>query len=265
MRNEIRFQEMLADLCRLAKVNQNKLQKRLVNEFFQEMELSEDQMNLVYEYFKEQKIQIVSETIDSAAETEELSDGVSEQDMSGEDILMYDISHSDKRGEDREDGQTAEEGASEWKARMEELCSEILAGNQEKKQSVLALYQPEIAEYVKRYRKSGIPEEDLIQDGTLGVLLALEALGVKPETMTFTEYLEAGMEEEIRRALEEEYQAEKADEQLEKQVNEFHKKVMALTDELERKPSLEEVCLYMKLPRGEVEYYFRLMGKTIEE
>lgn len=265
MRNEIRFQEMLADLCRLAKVNQNKLQKRLVNEFFQEMELSEDQMNLVYEYFKEQKIQIVSETIGSAAETEELPDDISEQDMSSENISKDDISNSDKRGEDRKDGQIAEEGASEWKARMEALCSEILAGNQEKKQQVLALYQPEIAEYVKRYRKSGILEEDLIQDGTLGVLLALEALGVKPETMTFTEYLEAGMEEEIRRALEEEYQAEKADEQLEKQVNEFHKKIMALTDELERKPSLEEVCLYTKLSRGEVEYYFRLMGKTIEE
>lgn len=265
MSNEVRFQEMLADLCRLAKVNQNKLQKQLVDEFFQEMELTEAQMNLVYEYFEGQKIRIVPENTEFSPEEEMLPDDMSEEDTSGQDISEQNMSGFDTIKGNTGGEQISEDDFDEAEARIEELCLEILAGNHEKKQQVLALYQPKISGYVKRYRKSGIPEEDLVQDGTLGVLLALEALGVKPEAMNFTEYLQAGMEEEIRRVLEEEYQAEKADEQLEKQVNEFHKKLLALTEELERKPSLEEVCVYTKLPRGEVEYCFRLMGKTVEE
>ena len=77
--------------------------------------------------------------------------------------------------------------------------------------------------------------------------------------------METGIENEIRRALEEEYQAEKADEELEKKVNQFHRRLVELGEELERKPTIEEVCMYMKLSAEEVDYYFRLMGDGAQE
>ncbi len=245
MNKEARFQEMLKDLCMLAKVNQNSLKKPLIEEFFAEMQLTSQQMHLIYAYLKEQKIQVILEDGDEGKEERE--EGIDKR-------------KGPERAEKQPEGG---EGIFSDDNRIEELCREILKGDTAKKQMVLEVYQPKIADYVKTLKHSGIPQEDLIQDASLGLLLALEALELKPEEMSFAEYLESGLEEEIRSALEEEYQAKKADEQLERRMNAFHERILALTEELERKPTLEEVCFYTKKPKEEVKYYFRLMGKEV--
>lgn len=238
MEREVRFQEMLKDLCMLARVNKNMVTRQLVEEFFEELQLSKEQMGHIYTYLKEQKIQVVQEGTIKKKEAEE--GGLGEN----------------PEGEYME----AEEEDSVFDAYIENLCQEILKGNNSKKQEILQAYQPKMQQYIKGFLKSGLLEEDLLQEAGLGLLLALESLAVKSEEVSFSRYLENGIENEIRRALEEEFQAERADEELEKKVNRFHSKLIELGEELERKPTMEEVCMYMKLSREEVDYYFRLMG-----
>lgn len=239
MEREARFQEMLKDLCMLAKVNKNKITKQLVEEFFEELELKEEQLELIYAYLKEQKIQILEKS--EAGQT-----GMSDQI--------------------REDGlnETAETETTEadrvFDKQIEALCMEVVRGDNSKKQEILEAYEPKIKQYVKDFLGSGLLEEDLLQEARLGLFLALEALTVKAKEMSFAEYLEAGIENEIRNVLEEELQTERADEELEKQVNRFHNRLVELGEELEHKPAVEEVCMYMEMSKEEVDYYFRLMG-----
>lgn len=232
MEREARFQEMLRDLCMLARVNKNVVTRQLVEEFFEELELSKEQMKHIYAYLKEQKIQVVHK-----AEEE-----------------------NPKEGETPQETEQKEADEEMFDRQIEALCREIVNGDNSKKQEVLERYQPKMRQYVKGFQKSGIPEEDLLQEGSLGLLLALEALTVKGEDISYVQYLETGIENEIRRALEEEFQAVRADEELEKKVNRFHGKLVELGEELERKPTMEEVCMYMKISREEADYYFRLMG-----
>lgn len=238
MEREVRFQEMLKDLCMLAKVNKNMVTRQLVEDFFEELQLSKEQMEHIYTYLKEQKIQVVQEGTIKKKDAEE--GGLGEN----------------PEGEYME----AEEEDSAFDAYIENLCQEVLKGNNLKKQEILQAYQPKMQQYIKGFLKSGLLEEDLLQEAGLGLLLALESLAIKSEEVSFSQYLENGIENEIRRALEEEFQAERADEELEKKVNRFHSKLIELGEELERKPTMEEVCMYMKLSREEVDYYFRLMG-----
>lgn len=238
MEREVRFQEMLKDLCMLARVNKNTVTQQLVEEFFEELQLSKEQMEHIFAYLKEQKIQIVQE---HAEKEEKEKEGEASENSAPE--------HSEIEEED-----------AAFDMRIETLCQEVLKGNALKKQEILEAYQPKIQQYVKGFLKSGLLEEDLIQEAGLGLLLALESLTVKSGEMGFSQYLEMGIENEIRRALEDEFQAERADEELEKKVNQFHRKLVELGEELERKPTVEEVCMYMKLSAAEVDYYFRLMG-----
>lgn len=240
MNKEVRFQEMLKDLCMLAKVNRNKVTKKLVVEFFEELELSDEQMTLIYAYLKEQKIEVVEES-DSAIGV----DGA-------------DFDSGDPEVPDTEDDLQLKE----FDEKVDKLCREILSGDSSKKQELIEHYESKMKSYVKGFLQAGLLEEDLLQEATLGLLLAVETLSVKAEELTFAAFLESGIENQIRSALEEEYQAEKADEELERNVNEFHKKLLELGEELERKPSIEEVCMYMKLSEEEVNYFFRLMGDT---
>lgn len=238
MEREVRFQEMLKDLCMLARVNKNMVTRQLVEEFFEELQLSKEQMEHIYMYLKEQKIQVVQE---GTIKKKDADEGGLGENPEGE--------YMEAEGED-----------SAFDAYIENLCQEVLKGNNLKKQEILQAYQPKMQQYIKGFLKSGLLEEDLLQEAGLGLLLALESLTVKSEEVSFSQYLEMGIENEIRRALEEEFQAERADEELEKKVNRFHSKLIELGEELERKPTMEEVCMYMKLSREEVDYYFRLMG-----
>lgn len=242
MEREARFQEMLKDLCMLAKVNKNTVTRQLVEEFFEELELAKEQLELIFAYLKEQKIQV-------------LQDGALNQKENSAD---EDIVGSVGEIEEDKENETMEDEA--FDEQIEKLCTELVKGDSSKKQEILEAYQPKMKQYIKGFLGSGLLEEDLLQEASLGLLLALEALTVKAEEMSFAEYLEAGIENEIRNALEEEFQAEKADEELEKKVNQFHNKLVELGEELERKPTVEEVCMYMKISKEEVDYYFRLMG-----
>lgn len=233
---ELRFQEMLKDLCVLARVNKNTVTNQLVEEFFEELQLSREQMGHIYAYLKEQKIRVISEE-----ERKEIKDREEET--------------AEKAG-----GAGTSKENSDFYARIEALCQEVLKGDRSKKQEILQAYQPKIREYIKEFTKSGILEEDLIQEAGLGLLLALESLAVKSEDVSFSQYLETGIENEIRRVLEEEFEAERADETLEKQVNRFHEKLVELKEELERRPTMEEICTFLKISKEEADYYFRLMG-----
>ena len=250
MEREARFQEMLKDLCMLARVNKNTVTRQLVEEFFEELQLSKEQMKHIYAYLKEQKIQVLQE-------------GAVKKNPNGEEAIQDAAQEAENASQGTEEKEMDEDR--EFDHRIEQLCQEVIKGDNSKKQEILEAYQPKMRQYVKGFLKSGLLEEDLLQEAGLGLLLALESLTVKSEELSFAQSLETGIENEIRRALEEEYQAEKADEELERRVNQFHRKLVELGEELERKPTIEEVCMYMKLSAEEVDYYFRLMGDGSEE
>ncbi len=256
MEKEARFQEMLKDLCMLARVNKNTVTKQLVEEFFQELALKKEQLELIFAYLKEQKIHVLP---DGALRQEENRSDRREKYF----LLEQGLGEAEEGEADREtkaDERKKAIDSAVFDEQVERLCLDLVGGDSLKKQELLEIYQPKIREYVKGFSESGLLEEDLLQEAGLGLLLALESLTVKSEDICFAEYLEAGIENEIRNALEEEFQAKKADETLEKKINQLHNKLVELGEELERRPTIEEVCMYMKLSKEEADYYFRLMG-----
>lgn len=240
MNREARFQEMLEEICGLAKVNGNRISKSLVEQFFQEMELTKEQFQMIYEYFSGKKI-LVEDQIQEGMESQSRNQFENPIESPGK-----------NRMED-------------FQEEVEFLCLKVLKGDKEAKNRLIGLYLDKVVEIANSYANEAILMEDLIQEGNLGLVLGLEELDQKGGGLTFDDFLKQKIHQGILDALEEEYQVESAEEELENKVNDFHRKVLALGEELERKPSLEEVCLYVKMPEEEVKGLFRMMGEEVED
>ncbi len=229
---ETKFAQMLEEACRLAKVNGNRLTKDFVAQYFEEMELSQDQLEFVYAYFAEKKIQVV----------EKLEDNAGDVTKSG-DIRTAFMDENTIR----------------------ELCEKIVAGEKGLTNHLVGLFLDRVVEIAEGFENEAMPMEDLIQEGNLGLLMGIQDLSEKQEELSYEKFLEEKVYDAIMAAVKEEYEAECADEELENRVNELHKKILSLSEELERKPSLEEVSLYTKMPVEEVKSLFRMMGEEVEE
>lgn len=238
MNKEVRFQEMLEEVSGLARVNGNRISKELVEQFFEELSLSEEQFELIYRYFQEKKIQVEDET-----DLQAVNEMLAEAEENGRKVEIV----SEKAGKE-----------------LETLCFRAIDGDKEAKDRIVGMFLNRVVEIAENYANEAVLMEDLIQEGNLGLLMGMEELSKKVEEISYELFLEEKIRESIMRALEEEYRSECADEELENRVNEFHAKVIALKDELERKPTLEEVSLYTKQPLEEVKSLFRMMGEEVE-
>lgn len=238
MDKEVRFQEMLEEVSGLARVNGNRISKELVEQFFEELSLSEEQFELIYRYFQEKKIQVEDET-----DLQAVNEMLAEAEENGRKVEIV----SEKAGKE-----------------LETLCFRAIDGDKEAKDRIVGMFLNRVVEIAENYANEAVLMEDLIQEGNLGLLMGMEELSKKAEEISYELFLEEKIRESIMRALEEEYRSECADEELENRVNEFHAKVIALKDELECKPTLEEVSLYTKQPLEEVKSLFRMMGEEVE-
>lgn len=239
MNKEVRFQEMLEEVSGLARVNGNRISKALVEQFFEEMSLSEEQFELIYRYFDEKKIR-VEEKVDLESANKMLA----EAEENGRKVEII----QEKDGKE-----------------VETLCLKTISGDREAKEHLVGLFLDKVVEIANNYANEAVLMDDLIQEGNLGLVLGIEELSGKSEGISYEKFLEQRIQAAVLQALEEEYRAECADEELEKKVNAFHKKVLSLKEDLERNPSLEEVSLYTKMPIEEVKSLFRMMGEEVEE
>lgn len=238
MNKELRFQEMLEEISGLARVNGNRISRTLVERFFKELSLSEEQFGFLYQYFAEKKIRVEEET-----DVEAVREMIKEAEENGRKVEI--IEEKDEK-------------------EVELLRIKSIEGDKAAKERLAGMFLDRVAGIAEYYANEAVPMEDLIQEGNLGLLLGIEALAGKDPGISSEVFLEEKIREAIVQALEEEYRAECADEELENRVNDFHKKVLALKEDLERSPSMEEISLYTKISIEEVKSFLRIMGEEAD-
>ena len=186
MQSKIVFREMLSELKALADVQGNYLTKEDVKKFFPGDALNEEQFGLVCEYLVSQKIKVdgyepaqktpetaqktVKEHAERASasnpETEKQEENSETQDGEGPDFLgMYlaELAEIEKLSETEE----------------ERLFFEAVNGDSMAKSTLAGQYLETVYELAMTYVASELPIEDLVQEGNIGLLLALENLEAK--------------------------------------------------------------------------------------
>ena len=247
--NREEFQNRLAELGELVGKNGNRLTGDQVREFFSAMELSEEQYELIFAYLASRQIVVAGYM---PAKEEEEKKQQEKQPLSEEErhfLKSY----------------QAELACLELLEEQEllALCRQVEeTGDELTKAKLTEQMLPEVLRLAHDFRGQELSLGDLVQEGNVGLMLALETLGMRPPKSTPLEYLRQEICRTMSQAVEDDHAEKEAGSLLVDRLNHLRDEIRKLTDELERKVSVDELAMYMDMPVEEIENLLKLAGET---
>lgn len=247
--NREEFQQRLAELGKLAGENGNRLAVDQVRNFFISMELSEEQYELIFAYLASR--QVVVEGYMPAQKGKEEKQKADLPLSSEEKSFLKSYQAELERLELLEE------------AELLKLCSQIEeTGDGFAKAKLTEQLLPEVLRLAHDFRGRELLLGDLVQEGNIGLMLALETLGMREPGSSPLEYLRQEICQTMAQALEADRAEKEAGSLIAERLNHLRDEIKKLTDELERKVSVEELAMYMDMPVEEVEDLLKLAGET---
>lgn len=236
--NQESFSNAINGLKEIAKSYENMLAMEDIKEELKELELSEEQLQAVYDYLIENNIQIVDYVQEKKEMPEEKEEDSRFLKMYMEDIRSYqDIS----------------------KERLKEIFWKAVKNDETAKEELIAGYLKRIVDFARIYRGQGVLLEDLIQEGNMGLLNGLYTAKEQSEI----EDIESYLMEHICRSMEEAiYEIEtetRAEDYIVKQIDEVDQCINEFEKQHNRKPLIEELAELLKKDAEEVEDIMRYL------
>ncbi|MCD8023599.1 MAG: hypothetical protein LUF30_11725 [Lachnospiraceae bacterium] len=286
MDNRIVFREMLTELKLAADEQDGVLTKDRIHEILKGMPLEESHFQLIYEYLAEQNIRVVESMEDALSVERNVAhlDGDLEtpphlrrrQDAPSIERYAAQL-HGAGAASEQESGDDAPERRSlslyveELSALSDAGSAEEIAlidrarkGDSEAKGKLIELYLPLICEMAEEYGEESLPSEDLIQEGNLGLLCAVESLAEFDSAAAALVHIVNTIRESMEKAVSHGKEMIRMDEALVGRMNHLNEAVHNLERDLGHKVSAEEVSAYLEMPMEEIEDLLRVAGDQIE-
>ncbi len=248
MQDKENFLEALKRLEERAAQQNGLLSAADVQDALGQFAAGQEQQAAVCRYLKGKGICI--EGLEAAAQAQE---NRTEEDLDGEDRAVYQQYR-------RLLGQPGRLGGEECRQMLRALAERGACREQ-----VIGFYQEAALETAVRYAGRGILLEDLIQEANIGLMMAVDSLGLREDHVTEDEYIREGIEGALRQLLEEEEDARQKDSQILERMDRIGAGIRELSDELGRKVTLEEIAGYLDMPQEEVKDLLKLTGETFED
>ena len=233
MADRLKFQEKLNGILNLTQNQGGRISLEDVEKYFEEDHLSEEQMNLVCEYLMSQKMAVTG--------------------------------YVQARGTVIERG---EEQRKEQLNREEQLYVEEYLGNLDQmvehsvEEARMAYYLPKVVEEAMKLHRADIFIGDMIQEGNLSLMLALNEIPQSPDE-------EEKILEEVRAGIfamaEAQKETKRQDNKMVERVTELDDTIKSLKEEMGRKVSIDEVAERLGVSEDEIEDILKLAGEEVKE
>ena len=249
--HEVKFIEKLNALKELAHTKKNVLEYQEINNFFGDMELDEEQMEKTIEYLENNGIDVFQISDDKDDVDDDIILGM-EADGEGneEDIENIDLSVPDGVSiEDpvrmylKEIGKVPLLSADE----EVELAKRMEEGDAEAKKKLAEANLRLVVSIAKRYVGRGMLFLDLIQEGNLGLIKAVEKFDYK-KGYKFSTYATWWIRQAITRAIADQARTIRIPVHMVETINKFVRVQRQLLQELGREPYPEEIAEHMNMP-----------------
>lgn len=142
------------------------------------------------------------------------------------------------------------------------LFAKLAQGDTLAKGRLTELYLNTVFETAMEYATQGVLLNDLVQEGNIALMVSLESLDLG--AADWEEQVCAAIRGSMQEALEEQELFKSASDTVVTKVNLISQGVSNLTEELERKVTVEELAAYLNMPENEVADILRLAGEGIE-
>ncbi len=249
------FTEKLAGLVELGKKNKNFLEYAQIDSYFKDMKLNSDMMEAIYDYLEQNGIDVLTlaavadddEDLDDPIEDETeiaVPDGVSIEDP----VRMYlkEIGKVPLLSADEEIklAQRMEEGDEAAKKKLAEANLRL------------------VVSIAKRYVGRGMLFLDLIQEGNLGLIKAVEKFDYR-KGYKFSTYATWWIRQAITRAIADQARTIRIPVHMVETINKLIRVSRQLLQELGREPSPEEIAEEMDIPVERVREILKISQEPV--
>uniref|UniRef100_UPI0040265592 RNA polymerase sigma factor RpoD n=1 Tax=Anaerostipes hadrus TaxID=649756 RepID=UPI0040265592 len=249
------FTEKLAGLAELGKKNKNFLEYAQIDSYFKDMKLNSDMMEAIYDYLEQNGIDVLTlaavadddEDLDDPIEDETeiaVPDGVSIEDP----VRMYlkEIGKVPLLSADEEIklAQRMEEGDEAAKKKLAEANLRL------------------VVSIAKRYVGRGMLFLDLIQEGNLGLIKAVEKFDYR-KGYKFSTYATWWIRQAITRAIADQARTIRIPVHMVETINKLIRVSRQLLQELGREPSPEEIAEEMDIPVERVREILKISQEPV--
>ncbi|MDE7285364.1 MAG: hypothetical protein K2N55_00770 [Lachnospiraceae bacterium] len=238
---EVLFARTLEAVKKQAKEQQNCISEQQVREAFAPLQLSEEQFELVFDYFKKHKIGI-DEPVD-------LDEYLSEEEINYLEEYKKELSMIEEVSE----------------GKKEAIILSAMAGERDAQDELIRLYLPQVVEISKLYSGQGIFLEDLIGEGNVALSMGVSMLGCLEHAKEAEGMLMKMIMDAMENCINENMQESDKDQKVLECVNKVADKARELALELHRKVTAEELAEETGMSEKTIRDAMRMSGFAIED
>ena len=238
---EILFAQTLEKVRKLAKEQQNCVSKEQVEEAFAQLELSQEQLQMVFDYLKAHKVGI--------GEPVDLDEYLSEEEVDYLEEYKKELELIEQVGE----------------GEKEAITLSAMAGETQAQKKLIHLYLPQVVEISKLYTGQGVFLEDLIGEGNVALSMGVTMLGCLEHAREAEGMLIKMIMDAMESIIDETLQETDKDKKVVERVNKVADKARELAEELHRKVTVEELAQETGMSKKAIQDAMRMSGFAIED
>ncbi len=244
MLDKIKFMEMLKDLTEIARTQDNVLSQDEIKNYFNEMELEEDHFTHIYNYLGENKVRVENFVyqLPRDAQVEGEEENLREEDSIYLKMYMKELGMLDKLEKDQ------------W----ERLYESVKAGDVRAKEQLINGWLPKVVAIARKCKNRGVFLEDLIQEGNIGLLGAVEEWIALEEIVAGEKFIKEYIKEALENAIEESQSEDDLENTILGKSNLLNEASIYLSKELGRVATIDELSQYTRLSVNEIEDMIKL-------
>ena len=254
-----KFKEKLKELLAIAQKKKNVLEYQEISDFFQDMELNAEQFEMILEMLEAKNIDVLRIT-DDDDDDEIILDDEDDVDVESIDLSVPDgVSIEDPvRMYLKEIGKVPLLSAEE----EIELAKRMELGDEEAKKRLAEANLRLVVSIAKRYVGRGMLFLDLIQEGNLGLIKAVEKFDYR-KGYKFSTYATWWIRQAITRAIADQARTIRIPVHMVETINKLIRVSRQLLQELGREPLPEEIAEHMNMPVERVREILKISQEPV--
>lgn len=259
MQDKNKLLEMLNDIIEIARTKNNQLTMEEIKSFLKGISLEESQFNIVYDYLAANKITIKGyvntsneflvtpkeENEEQEAVEKEVDQKNLEQDMEEKAFLeMY-----------LEELEAVELLSDE---EIDKLVVKLKEQDEIAKNKLVEHFLKDVVHIAQDNKNKGVTVADLIQEGNIGLLQAIDSYSNITTNLTLQEHVISEINNTILDVIRDQFNSKSFGNRIAEKLSTLNENIKELKEDLGKKPTIQELADYMEMSVEEIKDLIRM-------